>query len=157
MYRHASGLYLTHYRFYDPEAGRWLNRDPIGEHGGTNLYAYVGGNPVNFMDPEGLQSIAACANPANAPACAAAGITTVRPIPVPIPIPPLESRASEKERATDIPSYAKGKTKRPDENCDDFAKRIVEEQFGCDDPRAKKRGEGSAHSQIKKNCERRGR
>ncbi|MDR3157489.1 MAG: RHS repeat-associated core domain-containing protein, partial [Zoogloeaceae bacterium] len=39
MYRHASGLYLTHYRFYDPEAGRWLNRDPIGEHGGTNLYA----------------------------------------------------------------------------------------------------------------------
>jgi RHS repeat-associated protein len=53
MYRHASGLYLTHYRFYDPEAGRWLNRDPIGEHGGINLYAYVGGNPVNFVDPTG--------------------------------------------------------------------------------------------------------
>jgi RHS repeat-associated protein len=58
MYRHASGLYLTHYRFYDPEAGRWLNRDPIGEHGGTNLYAYVGGNPVNYVDPTGEFAIA---------------------------------------------------------------------------------------------------
>jgi RHS repeat-associated protein len=30
MYYHAStGLYLTHYRFYDPQSGRWLNRDPI--------------------------------------------------------------------------------------------------------------------------------
>jgi RHS repeat-associated protein len=48
-----TGLYLTHYRLYDPNTGRWLNRDPIGEAGGLNLYAYVGGNPVNFVDPTG--------------------------------------------------------------------------------------------------------
>jgi RHS repeat-associated protein len=153
-----TGLYLTHYRLYDPDTGRWLNRDPIGEMGGLNLYGYVGGNPVNFVDPDGLQSIAACANPANAAACAAAGITTARPIPVPIPLPlpPMESRASEKERATDIPSYANGKIKGPNEDCDDFAKRIVEEQFGCDHPRAKARGGGSDYSMIKKFCERGG-
>lgn len=31
FYNAESGLYLTHYRAYDPVAGRWLSRDPIGE------------------------------------------------------------------------------------------------------------------------------
>ena len=43
-------------RAYDPTDGRWLNRDPIGELGGANLYAYATGNPVNFTDPLGLFS-----------------------------------------------------------------------------------------------------
>lgn len=54
FYHPQSGLYLTWYRAYNPEAGRWLSRDPIGEEGGENLYAYVGGNPVNAIDPLGL-------------------------------------------------------------------------------------------------------
>jgi hypothetical protein len=33
--------------------GRWISRDPIEEQGGLNLYAYVGGNPVNYVDPNG--------------------------------------------------------------------------------------------------------
>jgi RHS repeat-associated protein len=49
-----SSLYLTWYRVYDPAVGRWLSRDPIGEMGGQNVYAYVGGNPVNLIDPMGL-------------------------------------------------------------------------------------------------------
>ena len=32
----------------------WLSRDPIGEAGGINLYAYVGNDPVNAIDPLGL-------------------------------------------------------------------------------------------------------
>jgi RHS repeat-associated protein len=55
MYRHgATGLYLTHYRPYDPDTGRWLARDPIEEDGGLNLYAYVGNNPVTGTDFTGL-------------------------------------------------------------------------------------------------------
>ena len=43
FYHAQSGLYLTHYRVYDPVTARWLSRDPIGETGGINLYGYVGG------------------------------------------------------------------------------------------------------------------
>lgn len=40
--------------FYHPEQGRWINRDPIEEQGGANLYAFVLNDPVNKTDPLGL-------------------------------------------------------------------------------------------------------
>ena len=43
------------YRFYDPEFGRWVSRDPIGERGGLNRYAFVGNSPLNTVDPLGLK------------------------------------------------------------------------------------------------------
>jgi RHS repeat-associated protein len=51
-----SGLVLTWYRAYDPDTGRWLSRDPIGEDGGLNLYGYVGNQLVSLWDPIGLYS-----------------------------------------------------------------------------------------------------
>jgi RHS repeat-associated protein len=42
-------------RDYDAQTGRWTAKDPIEFDGGdSNIYAYVGGNPVNFIDPFGL-------------------------------------------------------------------------------------------------------
>lgn len=79
-----AGLSLTHYRAYDPELGRWLSRDPLANAEmmeGPNLYAYVGNNPVNLIDPDGLMStMKTCLTPVNAPACAAAGLTTAKTV-----------------------------------------------------------------------------
>lgn len=36
--------------FYDPSVGRFLNRDPLEEPGGLNLYAFCNGDPVNNID-----------------------------------------------------------------------------------------------------------
>jgi RHS repeat-associated protein len=47
-------LYYYRHRYYKPSVGRFISEDPIGLAGGSNLYAYVGGNPVNLVDPLGL-------------------------------------------------------------------------------------------------------
>jgi RHS repeat-associated protein len=48
------GLFYNYHRYYEPETGRYFTPDPIGLAGGLNLYGYVNNNPVNFIDPEGL-------------------------------------------------------------------------------------------------------
>jgi RHS repeat-associated protein len=51
-----SGLYYYLYRFYDPNLQRWLNRDPIDQIGGMNLYAFCSNMAENYVDPLGLSS-----------------------------------------------------------------------------------------------------
>lgn len=51
-----TGYYNYGYRYYSPELGRWLSRDPIGETGGNNLYAATKNNPINSVDYLGLVS-----------------------------------------------------------------------------------------------------
>ena len=61
----AGGLYdpdtgLTRFgaRDYDPKTGRWTAKDPILFAGGdVSLYGYVAGDPVNFVDPSGLDYV----------------------------------------------------------------------------------------------------
>ena len=41
-------------RFYIPALGRWISKDPSGEHGGHNLYAFVANNAISSRDALGL-------------------------------------------------------------------------------------------------------
>jgi hypothetical protein len=40
---------------YDPNIGRWISRDPIGENDGGNLYHFSLNSPVTFFDFLGLK------------------------------------------------------------------------------------------------------
>ena len=49
-----TGLYYYGYRYYSPTLMRWLNRDPIEEEGGLNLYSLCSNNPLYSFDPFGM-------------------------------------------------------------------------------------------------------
>jgi RHS repeat-associated protein len=78
-------LYYGH-RYYNPSTGRWLNRDPIVEEGGENLYGFVYNDPMASTDMDGLRVI---------PIPRPTPIPRPPPIPLPLPVPlPMPSPAS---------------------------------------------------------------
>jgi RHS repeat-associated protein len=52
-----SGLSHHGIRLYSPWLARWISPDPSGAGDGPNLYSYVRGNPLRFVDPSGLERI----------------------------------------------------------------------------------------------------
>jgi RHS repeat-associated protein len=57
-YQHAaSGHYDYGRRHYDPKHARFHGRDPIGEQGGLNLYAFVRNNPISYIDYLGMDLV----------------------------------------------------------------------------------------------------
>ncbi|MFC1824383.1 RHS repeat-associated core domain-containing protein [Thermodesulfobacteriota bacterium] len=53
-YDQETGLHYNYHRYYDPRVGRYITPDPIGQAGGINLLLYAYSNPVNLLDPMGL-------------------------------------------------------------------------------------------------------
>jgi RHS repeat-associated protein len=88
QFDNETGLYLLGNRYYDPNTGTFLSPDPIGFAGGDpNLYRYVGNNPVNAVDPTGLQPPPIVVPPrirpiGTAPPPALPPVPGIRPIPL---------------------------------------------------------------------------
>src|SRR5215831_18033060 len=58
-----TGLAYNYFRDYDPQTGRYLQRDPIGLAGGPNVYVYGENNSLSFIDPTGEQGLASLLAP----------------------------------------------------------------------------------------------
>lgn len=56
-YDRETGLYYFGRRFYCPQIGRWMSRDPAGEDGGLNLYQFCGNAPTYGIDPLGMKIV----------------------------------------------------------------------------------------------------
>jgi RHS repeat-associated protein len=67
-------LYYYRARHYSPALGRFLQTDPVGYQGGSNLYAYVNNDPLNLIDPLGLTPVYQAA--AQAPGFVLPGLIT---------------------------------------------------------------------------------
>ncbi|GKS77989.1 hypothetical protein AVME950_23855 [Acidovorax sp. SUPP950] len=52
-----TGLNYNLNRSYGPPSGRYFQADPIGLDGGWNRFGYVGGDPLNAIDPQGLNAV----------------------------------------------------------------------------------------------------
>jgi RHS repeat-associated protein len=54
QWHQLGALWLTHFRAYDADIGRWVSEDPLRLRDGTNMYSYVGNGPIVAVDPFGL-------------------------------------------------------------------------------------------------------
>jgi RHS repeat-associated protein len=83
-YDQASGLNYNMRRDYEPGIGRYVQSDPIGLAGGINTYAYVDSDPLNYIDPSGLQRFGPAPTIPFEPWVIPRPFVQPRPIPFPI-------------------------------------------------------------------------
>jgi RHS repeat-associated protein len=70
-----SGFYYFRARYYNPETGRFVTEDPIGFDAGVNFYQFALNNPINWIDPQGLEEEASQSTIENIIDAISAGLT----------------------------------------------------------------------------------
>jgi RHS repeat-associated protein len=111
-----ANAYYYLYRFYDPSIQRWLNRDPIGERGGLNLYVLLLNSPLAFVDAFGHRNIP---------------VTPLPPLPTPMDncdpvqkkaIEDAKNKACDKINACTNPDCNQGELQKLKDLCKDKSK-----------------------------------
>ena len=173
IYDESTGLYYLNARYYDPENGRFLTEDTYrGETEDPDtlhLYTYCKNNPINYVDPSGHLAIEVAVAYMAGTYLIAWGAYYIftnsyrwngktyykyRRIKWPtIRKPKIRrskaSKKSQKERATERPSWSYGKFKKEGENGKKYAKRLMDEHYGKG--KWKRSGkQGDEYSQLKK-------
>ena len=87
-----TGLIYYGFRYYSASLGRFLNRDPLGEAGGSNLYSFVENDPVNGWDYLGLTDVpeGVVCDPAESAAGLCDDDLPIYEIPLDPELPPIE-------------------------------------------------------------------
>ncbi|MFJ4869629.1 DNRLRE domain-containing protein [Streptomyces sp. NPDC088757] len=166
----ATGLALMGVRLYDSATGRFLSVDPV-KGGSCNSYDYVCGDPVNMLDLDGRMAVAALVASAGlgvslgtvlAVVGAAAIIAiaayvwwkgkawAIRQVKI---LWAKASKKSGKERASDAPSFVRGKNKIPGKSAEQSAIEYFKKAFGRS-PTSKEKGPGGPINKAKKYLDR---
>ena len=172
IYDESTGLYYLNARYYDPENGRFLTEDTyrgeVNDPDTLHLYAYCKNNPINYVDPSGHLAIEVAVAYMAGTYLIAWGAYYIftnsyrwngktyykyRRIKWPtIRKPKIRrskaSKKSQKERATNIPSWA-SKEKKKGENGKQYAKRSMDEHYGKGNWKRSGK-QGDEYSQLKK-------
>jgi RHS repeat-associated protein len=123
----STGLIKLGLRYYDPIHGRFTQPDPTGQE--DHPYLYSLSSPVSYNDPEGDFAFALAAPVlafSGPPGWAiAAGIGVVAAAGAGIYYAKKQSKRSGKERATDVPTGAKGESIKPGESREEAINRIL--------------------------------
>jgi RHS repeat-associated protein len=140
------------FRLYNPNTGRWLNRDPIEEWGGLNLYGFVDNSPLDYVDLFGL-TIGDFWDPETL-RCRGEGFLRgledqvlggLQDLWESATTPPLQRMQDAMDTAADLaingPDYLH-------DTINDFAERYMESKEGCGDPCDYLKMEGSAFSYL---------
>ena len=93
-YDQETGLHYNYRRDFDPQAGRYVQSDPVGLYGGLNTYAYVENQPNRYVDPNRLNGMAAVDGIAIGGICIAA-CATYQPYRDSVRIPAMSDHRSD--------------------------------------------------------------
>ncbi|MFJ7201807.1 MULTISPECIES: DNRLRE domain-containing protein [unclassified Streptomyces] len=166
----VTGLTLMGVRLYNAATGRFLSVDPVSG-GSCNSYDYVCADPVNMLDLDGRMTALALVGAAGL-GVSAGTVLTIIGVGAVVAIIALiwwkgkawairqvkilwakASKKSGKETASDIPSWARGKTRKGNESIDQAADRIFREHYGRN-PTKQERRNGHEWKKIKKHLTR---
>ncbi|WP_406003453.1 DNRLRE domain-containing protein [Streptomyces sp. NBC_00829] len=166
----VTGLTLMGIRLYNSGTGRFLSIDPVNG-GSCNSYDYVCADPVNMLDLDGRMTALALVGAAGLGVSAGTVLTTIGVAAVLAIIALIwwkgkawairqvkilwakASKKSGKERATDAPSFVRGKNKIPGKSAEQSAIEYFKRAFGRP-PTKQEKGPGGPINKAKKYLER---